>query len=96
MSLKKVYTKNDVLKKPLSFKQMQIENDQGKPVSGVIAVRLLDIVAGDAEEFIDLISDKLTGSDLLTNIDYEVVGHEGNTLWLEVTGDASEIVAFEQ
>ena len=45
----------------------------------------------DFESFLDLISERLTGSELLMNIDYDVVGHEGNTLHMKVGGDPSEI-----
>lgn len=91
---KKKYT---VLYKPLTERQIVQAIKNSVPVDGyiseVIAVDLSEIVdAGGLEGFLDLISNRLTGSDLLMNVDYVVVGHEGDELHLRVSGDASGIV----
>ena len=66
-----------------------IDND------GFIAVKveieLSDIIDSSLEEFLDLLSEKATGTELLSNISYAVVGHTGNTLEVTVTGDVSSI-----
>lgn len=63
-------------------------------VKGVIAVDLSSLIDSDLESFLDLISVKLVGNELLMDARYRVVGHDGNTLHLAVEGDASE--AFKE
>ena len=45
-------------------------------------------IATDLEGFIDLISEK-AGKPLLMDVNYDIVSAKGNTLTIEVTGDAS-------
>lgn len=91
---KKKYT---VLRKPLTERQIVQAIKNSVPVDGyisaVIAVDVSEIVdAGGLEGFLDLISNRLTGSDLLMDADYDVVGHKGDELHFRVSGDASGIV----
>lgn len=78
--------------KPLSRKEMCVEVRHGNYVSGVVAVHLGDIIDHDHEWLLDECATLLTGSELLMDITFEVVGHHGDTLWLRVSGDASEVV----
>lgn len=41
---------------------------------------------------LDLISEKLTNSPLLMEINYSVVGVDGEMILLKVSGDVSEII----
>lgn len=76
-----------LLHKPLSRKKLY------KPiVSGVVPIDLDEIVDRDIEEFLDLLSFRLTGSTLLMDIEYKVVGHAGDTIHIEVNGDPSMII----
>jgi len=60
-----------------------------------IEICLSDIIGLSLEEFLDFISEKAVGSDLLMDISYKAVGvvnyKEGNTIVLEVTGDPTAI-----
>lgn len=64
-------------------------------ITGIVPVDLSDIVEGDLESFLDLLSEKVTGTELLMDINYDVVGFEENTLFIKVTGDVSNIVEIE-
>ena len=88
----------EVLEKPLTKKQMkkQIADGTNSYVSGVVAVDLSDFIDNDLEGVLDLLSDRLTGSPLLSDINYEVVGHEGSTLHVRVNGDVGLIEALWQ
>lgn len=81
-----------ILKEPLSMEEMQSQMEKNQKVQGVVEVELSEIVNRDLESFLDLISDKLTNTWLLSGTDYELVGHKGNTLHLKVTGDAGLVL----
>lgn len=53
----------------------------------IVDVELYEIIDNDFEGFLDILSDR-TSSDnmLLTDISYRIVGHEGDTLKIEVNG----------
>lgn len=62
-------------------------------VSGEVAVELNEIINSDLEGFLDLISDKLVGSVLLSDISYEASGVSGTgQLVIRVTGDPSDLL----
>ena len=78
--------------KPLSRQEMRATVRRGDYVSGVVAVDLGEIIDYDHEWLLNECSALLTGSELLMDISFKVVGHHGDTLWLRVSGDASEVV----
>lgn len=84
---------NDVLKQPLSKEKMiQNKNEDGY-IEGKVMVHLSDIIDNDLEGFLDLISEKLTGSPLLMDINYDVVdGTAEGCIIIKVRGDVSEIL----
>ncbi len=82
--------KYKVLDEPLTKDAM----DKDGWVKGVVAVDIGDIATGNYELFLDLLSERLVGNELLMDIQYRVVGHSADVLHIEVTGDASEV--FEQ
>lgn len=58
---------------------------------GTVEVDLAEVINTDPEGFLDLISERATGTVLLSDITTRLVGHRGETLILEVTGDTSMI-----
>ena len=89
--------KYEVLRKPLTEREIEKAIRDSRPVDGfiseVVAVRLGEVIeAGGLDGFFDLLSNRLTGTELLMNIDYDMVGHKGDELHLRVSGDASQIV----
>jgi hypothetical protein len=68
-------------------------NRQGY-ITGTVAIDLGDVIDGDLEAFLDLLSEALTGSGLLMDINYRLVGvDDDHTMRLEVTGDPQQIQA---
>ena len=87
--------RNRVLAEPLSLEQirdMASENDGW--VTGVVSVDLAEVIDGDIEVFNDILSERLTGGGLLSDIGYRVVGlgESINELLIEVSGDAAMIL----
>lgn len=86
-----------VLEDPLSYDQAvrMMKKHPEKYIRGVIAIDLGSIIGWDEEHFLDVISTKLTGTELLQDINYRIVGHESpSTLFLEVEGDPKEALEF--
>jgi hypothetical protein len=79
----------------LSFEQMKAMQDKDCMVCGVIAVDIHEFINNDLESFLDLISERLTGSPLLSDLDYKILGNKGDDIFLKVTGDASLILDGE-
>lgn len=75
------------LDKPLTEKDV----DSDGWVRGVIRLELSELIRNDLEGALDIMSERLTGSGLLSDIAYEVVGHDGDTLFVQVSGDAGLI-----
>lgn len=57
-----------------------------------IKIHLEEVLEHNIESFLDLLSERATGSLLLMDIRFKVVGHDGNVLFIEVNGDPSEIL----
>lgn len=82
-----------VLAGSLSRKEMERMMEKDGTVEGIISMELSEAINLDLEGFLDTVSEKLTGSCLLSGTDYDLVGHDRNTLHLRITGDASLILA---
>ena len=63
-------------------------------VEGYVQIHISEMIDNDHEAFLDAISEKLVGSDLLMDVSYDVVGlaDEPNELILKVSGDVSTIL----
>ncbi len=83
---KKKYT---LLTSPLGPEAM----DKDGWVEGVVGVDVSEIIGKNTETFLDLLSRHLVGNDLLSDFDWNVVGHTGDFLHIRVCGDAS--LAFD-
>lgn len=97
----------ELLNAPLSMDEMRRQADAGpdaRPADermrhephgyavGVVTVDLSDFIDNDLEGILDLLSERLTGGPLLMDIAYKVVGHDGDALHIEVSGDVFEVV----
>jgi hypothetical protein len=80
------------LPEPLSRAEMAAKVRHDEYVSGVVAIDIGDIIELDLEGVLDELSLRLTGTELLTDITHKIVGHDGDTLWIEVTGGAAEVI----
>ena len=79
----------------LTRQQMERQLYEMGQCSGVVAVDLNDIIDGDLESFLDLLSTLLTGSPMLSDIEYKVVGADAGDVLIEVDGDPTLILADE-
>lgn len=81
---------------PLTKEAVCRYKDDNNYIRGIVKVELSDMIENDLEGFLDLISEKLTGSPLLMDIGYEPVSVSEEELYLLVSGDVSEICDEEQ
>lgn len=86
----------DILTKPLSMKQMILAtSEDGHYVGGNIVVDTSDIIGLDLDGFLDLLSERLTGSPLLMDTRYKLIdATDSGEAIFHVMGDASEILEF--
>lgn len=61
-------------------------------ITALVTVDLDEVIHGSQESVLDLLSRAAVGSELLQDISYEVVGGQGDTLVLSVSGDVSALV----
>lgn len=66
-------------------------------VTGTVFVSLDAIIGGDLESLLDILSEKLTGSTLLSGTNYKFMPLSSTTesLCFKVTGDASLVLEEE-
>lgn len=81
---------------PLTKEAVCRYKDDNNYIRGIVKVELSDMIGNDLDVFLDLISEKLTGSPLLMDIGYEPVSVFEEGLYLLVSGDVSEICDEEQ
>lgn len=85
----------NVLKNPLTLEEIKSKLEKDSTyVTGVVEVGLRFIIDNDLEGLLDELSERLIGTSTLMDISYKVVGvgSDGSTLFIEVTGDASEML----
>src|SRR3546814_14054143 len=62
-------------------------------ITGEITIDLDDVIDGSREKFLDHVSKKLTGTDLLAFISYTPTGiRPAGTLKIQVTGDTTKVI----
>lgn len=71
-----------------------VEADENGFIAVQVEVDLSEIIDNNLEGVLDVLSEKATGTEVLSNISYSVVGHQGNTLTVRVTGSI-EIIDVE-
>ena len=81
---------------PLTKEAVCRYKDDNNYIRGIVKVELSDLIENDLDGFLDLISEKLTGSPLLMDIGYEPVSVFEEELYLLVSGDVSGILDEEQ
>jgi len=82
----------EVLTRPLTHTQMRRQMDIEGYVEGIVPVNLDEIIDCDRDTFIGMLSEMLTDSPDLEDVEYEVVGHDGDMLHILVSGDASALL----
>ena len=64
-------------------------------ITGVVRFTIDEMVEGNFEGFLDRCSLRLTGSTLLEDVDYRLVGVEDGVALIQVTGDIREVLESE-
>lgn len=85
---------NNYLKKPLTIEQIEAMVDEQNYIEGVVAVKDSELLNLSYEEFLDLLGEKLTGSQCLQEINEVMIGcePENNLIIYRVSGDATSIL----
>lgn len=80
---------------PMTESEMKEVILSGDPyIKENVYIEMNDLIDNDFEQLMDLMSSKITGTELLMDINYRIVGlHDEYTMIVEVTGDISECVA---
>ena len=74
--------------------QMDIMMQTDGRVKGIVEVGVYELIAADGfDDFRTKLSERLTGSLLLKDVRYQLLGLDDGFLYFEVSGDASEILA---
>jgi hypothetical protein len=68
------------------------QNDDDGYITGRIEIELADVIERNLEEFYDMLSYRLVASDLLMDIDYEVIEVNDGAIVLDVTGDPRQLL----
>ena len=85
----------DFITEPLTLEQLREGMDEDGYVEGIIEIGTGDLVERDCEGVLDLFSERLTGCDLLRDINYDLVGSAPDeALFFRVSGDVSEVLDF--
>ena len=82
----------EVLTRPLTHVQMRRQMDANGYVEGIVPVDLDEIIDSDRDTFIGMLSEMLTDSADLDELEYEVVGFDGDMLHILVSGDATALL----
>lgn len=61
------------LEKPYTEKEIRENMDADGIISGIVGVRVSELINTDLESFLDLVSERLTGSPCLTGTDYKAL-----------------------
>lgn len=81
-----------VLTRPLTPVQMRRQMDANGYVEGIVPVDLDEIIDSDRDGFLSMLSELLTDSADLEDLEYEVVGADSDTLHILVSGDATALL----
>lgn len=91
-----VPVKSLALDEPLTHDDVLKLADENGYITGVVRVAFSEVVENNIEGFLDILSERLLETDLLSELSYHVVGVEhGATLLVEVYGHVEELESEE-
>lgn len=92
----------EYLTKPLTKNEIKEKTDENGYIAGNVLVDTDDMIDSDLEGFLDILSERLTGSPCLMDINYRIVGIVGSEdkehaglIIMEVQGNTTMIVDEE-
>jgi hypothetical protein len=86
---------HEPLSRPLTYAELAAAARRTR-IEAVVLIDLDDAVLMDADWFLDRLSELVTGTHDLVDVEYQVVGHEGNRLLLVVRGNACFILKHQE
>lgn len=84
-----------IIRKPLTEEEMKIRMDEFFYIEGIVPVDLRNFLSNDDNTILDVLSEKMIGKTILEEVNYSVVGHEGDILLIQVTGSIPEYLVVE-
>lgn len=81
-----------ILSEPYTLEELKANADDNNIVYGWVSMPLHQVIDNDFESFLDRLSLKLTGTELLSGTNYELVCNDNDNLIFYVEGDISLIV----
>lgn len=87
----------EVLQKPLTIEEIKerVKKEDSTYVEVVVEVSLSQLIDNDLDGFLDLMGEKSVGSVLLQDIQYKLVAGHEDVAYIQVIGDVSGIIDFE-
>lgn len=91
-----VPAKSLALDEPLTHDEVLKLADKNGYVTGVVRVEFSEVIENDVEGFLDILSERLLETDLLSELSYQVVGVEDRSaLIVEVYGHVEDLEGEE-
>lgn len=81
-----------ILSEPYTLEELKANADDNNIVYGWVSLPLHQVIDNDFERFLDNLSLKLTGTELLSGTNYELVCNADDNLIFYVEGDVSLIL----
>lgn len=81
-----------ILSEPYTLEELKAKADDNNIVYGWVSLPLHQVIDNDFESFLDNLSLKLTGTELLSGTNYELVCNDNDNLIFYVEGDISLIL----
>lgn len=81
-----------LLNAPLTPAQLREGENTDGYVTGAVSVSPSDLIDNDLEGVLDILSERLTGTDLLEDISYRVIGAADDMIHVEVTGNPVSVL----
>lgn len=81
-----------ILSEPYTLEELKQRANDNNIVHGWVSLPLHQVIDNDFEDFLDRLSLKLTGTELLSGTNYELVCNDDDNLIFYVEGDISLII----
>lgn len=89
-------TTPEFLTKPLTYKQLRDMKDEDNKVKGIVLTSTTELIEGDRDQLLDTLSERLTGSTLLNDMDFTFLGQiDEENMMVEVSGNVIDILEQE-
>lgn len=89
-------TTPEFLTKPLTYTQLREMKDEDNNVEGIVLTSTTELIEGDRDQLLNTLSERLTGSTLLYDMDFKFLGQiDEENMMVEVSGNVTDILKQE-